>query len=460
MKSARYGFPLIYDLMTGTVAFKLHPSDTPYNWGRILFRLLPPSDFKTLSAEMSVLRILAENPPVATHPNIPKFHVDSGMKLLKGMFAGKDSVSRLIEQLHNFVTQEGVRAMIKNTNIYQESLPRSTMILSRPESYSQHRLWVVPRISDYSQSRFYLDVQNCAAVNIPLKQLQAFSTKPLAPIKLESYVSYLTRSQIGLPPVSSSLPFDVSSERATQTHSSQATMNRVKTDVYKYAEQANTEMSPTLIGFTPTDIDSLHQSPAVLSKATAQLGKLIKALNQAMEYDRKSLWNLMNRSLAIATSDERSDTPSAGGPNGEINFLRFRLGQVGEREPAAWFELLVASILSTTSEHDIRSLNPHMSSVAYKTVTSLAVVAMLTSIRISQTHRALTRCVSCGVCNMEMLLSCLTYLYLLFTVCRSSSFFFGASKDRMSPTSSQEYVRKSSCNRQRSRLMSRMNGTS
>ena len=99
----------------------------------------------------------------------------------------------------------------------------------------------------------------------------------------------------------------------------------------------------------------------------------------------------MNRALAIATSDERSDTPNSTGPNGEINFLRFRLGQVSEREPAAWFELLVASILSTTSDHDIRSLNPYMSGVAYKTVTSLTIVAMLTSIRISQTHRALTR---------------------------------------------------------------------
>jgi hypothetical protein len=174
-------------------------------------------------------------------------------------------------------------------------------------------------------------------------------------------------------------------------------MNRVTADVYKYAEKANTEITPTLIAFAPADIDSLHQSPGALSQATAQLAKLIKSLNQAMEFDRKSLWNLMNRSLAIATSDERSDTPSAGGPNGEINFLKFRLGQVGEREPAAWFELLVASILSTTAEHDVRSLNPHMSSVAYKTVTSLAVVAMLTSIRISQTHRALTRSVSCAI---------------------------------------------------------------
>jgi hypothetical protein len=391
MTSSRYGFPLLYDLLTGTVKFKVHPTDTPHNWGRILFRLLPPSDFKVLSCEMSILRILAENPPLANHPKLPKFQVDSGMSKIKGMFAGKDSVSRLIEQLHQFMIQDGVRAMIKNVNIYQESLPRSTMILSRPESYSQHRLWVVPRISDYSQSRFFLDVQNCAAVNIPQKQLLAFSSQPLAPIKLGEYVASLTKSQMGEMPASPALPFDVSSHRVAQTHCSQATLQRVRDDVQKYAAQANAETTPCLIGLTPPEVYALHSNPASLGKAIAQINKLVKGLNQAMEFDRKSIWNLMKRALAIATSDERSDTPNAAGPNGEINFLRFRLGQVGEREPAAWFELLVAAILSTSAEHDIRSLNPHMSSIAYKTVTSLTVVAMLTSIRISQTHRALSR---------------------------------------------------------------------
>lgn len=391
MTSSRYGFPLIYDLLTGVVKVKVHPSDSPHNWGRILFRLLPPTDFKVLSAEMSVLRILSENPPVAQHPSIPKFMPDSGMSKIKGMFAGRDSVTRLIDQLHTFLCQEGVRAMIKNVNIYPESLPRSTMILSRPESYSQHRLWVVPRISDYSQSKFFLDIQNCAAVNIPLKQLQAFCSQPLAPVKLEMFVSYLSRAHLGLPPASPSPPFDVTGHKASQTHCSQATIQRVRDDVYKYSMQANSEKAPALIGFTPQEVDSLHSNPVALSKAIDQLTKLIRALNQAMEFDRKSLWNLMKRALAIATSDERSDTPNAGGANGEINFLRFRLGQVGEREPASWFELLVASILSSTAEHDIRSLNPYMSGVAYQTVTSLTVVAMLTSIRISQTHRALSR---------------------------------------------------------------------
>ena len=39
----------------------------------------------------------------------------------------------------------------------------------------------------------------------------------------------------------------------------------------------------------------------------------------------------MARALAIATSDERSDQP--GTVPEECNFLRFRLGQVSEREP-------------------------------------------------------------------------------------------------------------------------------
>lgn len=394
MTSSRYGFPLMYDLMTGTVKLKVHPNDRPYNWGRMLFRILPPSDFKTLSAEMSILKILAENPAVASHPNLPKFHVDSGVSKIKGMFAGKDSVTRLIDQCHNFLTQEGVRAMIKNHQSSEQSQmlapDNMKLVLNRPDSYLQQRLWVCPRVSDYSQTAFYLDVQNCAAVNIPLKQLQAFATKPLAPIKLEQYVSYLTRAQLAKPAVPITLPFDVSGDRASQTHCSQATIRRLVDDVFKYGQKTNVETVPTLIGFTPAEIEMLHRDPATLSKATAQLSKLIKSLNQAMEFDRKSLWNLMKRALAIATSDERSDSQTSD-QVGELNFLKFRLGQVGEREPAPWFELMVASILSTNAEHDIRSLNPYMSNVAYKTVTSLTVVAMLTSVRIAQTHRALSR---------------------------------------------------------------------
>jgi len=390
ISSGAYGFPLLYDLLVGTVAFKLHPSDNTHNWGRILVRVLPPSDYKRRSAEMSALRILADNPTVACHPHIPKFQIDSAMGKFKGMFQGKDAVSRLLEQLHGFLIRDSIKPMVRFPALYNNSAPRSAVVLRRPTSPGQQRLWVVPQVTDYSQEKFLLDIQNCSAVNIPLAQLQAFASKPLAPIKLEKFILLLSRGQRRLPMVSSALPFDISRERACKTHSSEASLQRITTDVRKYAEKENAETLPALIGFTPPDIDSFHQSPATLSKAQSQLTLLMRSLFASMDFDRKSLSNLMHRALAIATSDERSDTPYANGAVGECNFLRFRLGQSGEKEPLAWFELLVASILSTSAEQDIRSLNPYLSATAYKTVTSLTVVAMLTSIRISHSHRVLT----------------------------------------------------------------------
>jgi hypothetical protein len=377
----------MYDLLVGTVAFKLHPNDKTHNWGRILVRLVPPSNFKQKSAEMSALRILSENPSVASHPHIPKFQIDSAISKFKGMFQGKDAVSRILNELHTFLTKQSIRSMLNFPVATIENQSPAVMTLRRPNSFFDYRLWVIPRVSDYSQAVFALDVQNCAAVNIPMAQIHAFSSKPLSPIKLESFVIYLSRSQLREPNISGAVPFDLSASKAARTHCSEATTQRISTDIQKYALSANNSTTPNLIGFTPADIENLHSNPATLKLALSQLGALIKALNGLMEFDRMSLGNLMARALAIATSVERSDSP--GSVSEECNFLRFRLGQVSEREPTVWFEHLVASILSTTAEQDIRSLNPYLSAAAYKTVNSLTVVAMLASIRIGQSHRAL-----------------------------------------------------------------------
>ena len=138
-----------------------------------------------------------------------------------------------------------------------------------------------------------------------------------------------------------------------------------------------------MIGFAASDIESFRRSTNALYKAQTRINNLIASLHTVMEFDRKSLWNLMKRALVIACSDESSDIPYSGGVDGEINFLLFCLGRCSEREPSGWFELLVASLLSSTSQHDTRVLNAFISRTAYKTVPSLAVVAMLTSMRIS-----------------------------------------------------------------------------
>lgn len=186
ISSASYGFPLMYDLLVGTVAFKLHPNDKTHNWGRILVRLVPPSNFKQKSAEMSALRILSENPSVASHPHIPKFQVshaiglvsvkcvsklcyyqyshfwsqiDSAISKFKGMFQGKDAVSRILNELHTFLTKQSIRSMLNFPVATIENQSPAVMTLRRPNSFFDYRLWVIPRVSDYSQAVFALDIQ-------------------------------------------------------------------------------------------------------------------------------------------------------------------------------------------------------------------------------------------------------------------------------------------------------------
>jgi hypothetical protein len=125
-------------------------------------------------------------------------------------------------------------------------------------------------------------LQNCAPVNIPIAQIHAFWSKPLAQIKLESFVIYL-------------VPFDLSAPKAACTHFSEATTQRISTDVQKCAFSASNSTTPNLIGFTPADIESLHSNPATLKLELSQLGALIKVLNGLTEFDRMSLGNLMAR---------------------------------------------------------------------------------------------------------------------------------------------------------------------
>ena len=339
---------------------------------------------------MSVLRLLSENYALANHPNLPKFEIDSAVAKFKGMIQGKDAVSRLLNSLHTFLSQDELKLLVTWPGKYEEYVLSNTVILKPSQVFKPHRSWVVPRITDYSRPDFYLDVQVCNSVEIPAVQLKAFCSKPLALIKLETFVKYLSRTESQLPLVSRDFPFDVSADKASKTHCSARTMQRLYSDVQKYADKTNSTKIPTLIGFTSHDIEYLHQDMSKLSFVQKQLANLVKILNSCMEFDRKSLRNLSKRALAICNSDERSDDRS-GDNTHECNFMRHRLGQASDHEPVATLDLLVASILSTNSEQDICAMNPYLSSSAYKTVTHLIVVAMMTSVRIGQTHRCLSR---------------------------------------------------------------------
>ena len=138
------------------------------------------------------------------------------MSKFKGMFQGKDAVSRILAELHTFLTKQSIRSMLNFPVAAIESESPAVMTLRRPTSFFDYRLWVIPKVSDYAQALVSLDIQNCSAVNIPLAQIQAFASMPLAPIKLETFVVYLSRSQLRKPSVSGAVPFDLSVSKAAR----------------------------------------------------------------------------------------------------------------------------------------------------------------------------------------------------------------------------------------------------
>ena len=153
------------------------------------------------------------------------------MSKFKGMFKGTDAISRLLAEANEFLRKDSVRPMNRGPDVNRECESQSTIVLKPLESFTLHQLWVVPRVADYLQSEFELAVQNCAAVKIPLAQLKAFPSTPLAPINMDAFVRFLSRTECRLPHVSGEVPFDISSDRASKTHCSESTLQRITSDV-------------------------------------------------------------------------------------------------------------------------------------------------------------------------------------------------------------------------------------
>ena len=63
---AAQGFPLLFELLTGTVPLRVLPGDEPHRWGAALLRFVPPEQSLRRGTLMSTLRMLAASPALAS----------------------------------------------------------------------------------------------------------------------------------------------------------------------------------------------------------------------------------------------------------------------------------------------------------------------------------------------------------------------------------------------------------
>jgi hypothetical protein len=192
-------------MLTGALQMKLLPTDNPHNFARLLIRLLPASDYTKTGTMMSTLRILAENPHVASASTLPKFQIDSTMDKFKGMFKGKDAVSRLVEGLHQYLTQQSVTIKLP-TSVFTEHVPPGNItVADRDDFFAQNRLWIIPRVTNYSSREAKVEFAKFERIGVGRDKLLPFVTSPL--VSLGSWVQSVSRAENGLGVVSGELPF-------------------------------------------------------------------------------------------------------------------------------------------------------------------------------------------------------------------------------------------------------------
>ena len=377
----KQGFPLLYELLSGILNIRILGDDDPHNFARLLIRLLPSSDTNKKSSAMSALRILAENPHVASAPDLPKFTIDSAMDKFKGMFKGKDATTRLLEQLHAHLTSTKVTIKFPTQTFVEAIPPGSITLPDRNEFFSLSRLWVVPRVTNYDSRRGMIETSLFQKIGVPPPEVQAFLTTPLQTMAT-TYITKLSRTERGQQLVGSALPFSVPNNKTTETHTSQLTMQRLTSDVQKYASTTNNGTTDTLKGFEPRSVTAFLADKAKLHQARGTIDMLLKALQSSLKTDVMAMHKFIQRALATVAQTHEGQLHS-------VSEKQFQIGLLCNREATCSVEYLVASSLSSTQSSDINVLNPYLTPGDVSDIVSLTTIAMLTSVRVGQIKRCL-----------------------------------------------------------------------
>lgn len=201
--------------------------------------------------------------------------------------------------------------------------------------------------------------------------VRAFATWPLSPLTIQNYVSMQNRQQQGLGEVDATLPFDVAAH--VRTHVSKSMVERLQKDSAAYAEKENKGASSKLKLFSKNEIISYVNSPNSdsLTKAIALVETLISNMSAAHQQDLKYISIAIENVVKAANFVPGISTknPNTGMDEGALlSRLSFVLQRVSQKEPKIWFEFMVAALLSSDGEKDLKMWNPFLSDSEVKQV--------------------------------------------------------------------------------------------
>mmetsp|Transcript_39763 Transcript_39763/g.98280 ORF Transcript_39763/g.98280 Transcript_39763/m.98280 type:complete len:3869 (-) Transcript_39763:305-11911(-) len=414
------GFLFLYELMTGSLNLRVLPTDTPFQWGAALLRMLPAETTQKDGMLMSILRVLANNPQLAAA--MPKFE-DTRKFKISTIFRGQDIVKDLLQQVREFLgSKQGqlhwpsVPALYRSADSVRVSsatllvvdrlagarttatvggAAAAVAIMDEPLSLAPaERLWLAP--SSFAAEReaggampliSFRAVLAGANAN-PLLQVsdadaKAFASLPLAPVGLASYVGRRPARLAGSTP--SRLPFDLSGVPLARTNVGRATLKRLGDDLADYARTRDAggglEMLHLLEDQLAAYAAAADSTP--LQRALKHIEGLRKALRALAEKDRRFVEAavLALPSLAGALP---SSFVSGDGADAEAHALLRTAGA----EPDPSFGALLKLTLSARGAELLLDLNPFLSRPAADDVLQLTLCTAAATVRVTQAGRA------------------------------------------------------------------------
>jgi hypothetical protein len=109
-------FLLFYELLTGTLPFKIMGGDRPHALASALLRTLPEAD-TAVSLYGSILRILDRYPQLSALPDIPKYEQHSRLEGVKNLFNRSDNWPSFLKSVVAFFQSQfgldGSRALVR-----------------------------------------------------------------------------------------------------------------------------------------------------------------------------------------------------------------------------------------------------------------------------------------------------------------------------------------------------------
>jgi len=405
------GFPLFFELLTGTLPMRILPGDTPHRWGNVLLRFVPTEQSMKRGTLMSTLRMLASNPALAV--DCPKIEEQSVGQRFTSMFTSDGAIGVLLRRVRPYLQQRKDSLPFRQTWV-GKSYIAPTIYESDVKTWARTIAtggrWALTRFSNTSCSEREFPLQSVGSEQgigmtswsgktLQHVDLNMLVHRPLGVLDLNKYVVPLTEDRsdqlaedVALGGVGG-LPFDVSRHPSATTSVARQMLTRLRQDVTSAAEKAKARKdmgdfsAVTLKGFTPSDTAAIAaeagagRAGTAAGTARAVLRELLESIRRVTADDKAAAAEAMSAALATANG-LRKDAESG------TKMLRLGL----QRRAGAWaevtFEDLVECLTCEGGEHILSRLSPGVTAAQIVNALHLASQSLLLTLRATLAARA------------------------------------------------------------------------